>query len=47
MTMADQPKSPPPPPTPPDKVKPLPQSVFIFENWGGMKPAPDPAADDK
>jgi hypothetical protein len=36
MTMADKPK---PPPTPPDKVKPLPQSVFILEKRGSMKPA--------
>jgi hypothetical protein len=28
MTMVDKPKS----PTPPDKVKPLPQSVFMFES---------------
>jgi hypothetical protein len=40
MTMVDKPKS----PTPPDKVKPLPQSVFMFEKRGSMKPAP---GDDK
>lgn len=36
MAMADTPKSP-PPPTPPDKVKPLPQSIFIMEKRGSMK----------